>query len=337
MPYPGASPGAGIDGRYEVVVMGAGPAGEAAAEHAGNPGYSVASVERDTVGGTVVTNGGRQAKTFRKLQRDQEAGHLDPASPPADDSRHPAGAILSTVDPRDRLRSVGRRMTDPVEPIAQRVAERAIDLVVNALDVNALVARVDLNAVVRSVDLDEILKKVDVNVVVDRLDVNALLNRVDVNNLLDRLDVNALLDRLDVNALLDRVELSPILDRVDINALLDRADIDNVLRRVDVGAVVDRVDINEVVGRIDMDALVEETDLGAVIARSSGGVASEVLDAARSQTVGLDQFIDRWVQRLLRRKHPGPLAPPAQLADRALLADQAVLTDQAVQADQAEQ
>ena len=69
MPYPGASPGAGIDGRYEVVVMGAGPAGEAAAGRAGNPGYSVASVERDTVGGTVVTNGGGPTKTFRELQK----------------------------------------------------------------------------------------------------------------------------------------------------------------------------------------------------------------------------------------------------------------------------
>ena len=192
-----------------------------------------------------------------------------------------AGTILGSVDPRDRLRSVGRRMTDPVEPIAQRAAERAIDLVVNALDVNALVARVDLNAVLRNVDLDEVLKKVD---------------------------VNALLDRLDVNAL---------LERVDVNAIIDRADIDKVLRRVDVGAVVDRVDVNEVVGRIDMDALVEQTDLGAIIAMSSGGVASEALDAARSQAVGLDQFIDRWVQRLLRRKHPGPLAPPALLTAQA--------------------
>lgn len=69
MPYPGASPGAGVDGRYEVVVMGAGPAGEAAAGRAGNPGYSVASIERDTVGGTVVTNGGAPTKTFRELQK----------------------------------------------------------------------------------------------------------------------------------------------------------------------------------------------------------------------------------------------------------------------------
>jgi hypothetical protein len=66
-----------------------------------------------------------------------------------------------------------------------------------------------------------------------------------------------------------------------------------------------------------MDALVGETDLGAVIARSSGGVASEALDAARSQAVGLDQFIDRWVGRLIRRKHPAPTAPAVLLAAQA--------------------
>ena len=54
------------NGRYDVVVIGAGPAGEAAAELAGNLGYSVALVERDTVGGTVVTNGGAPTKTFRE-------------------------------------------------------------------------------------------------------------------------------------------------------------------------------------------------------------------------------------------------------------------------------
>lgn len=56
----------GVRSRYDVVVIGAGPAGEAAAELAGNLGYSVALVERDTVGGTVVTNGGAPTKTFRE-------------------------------------------------------------------------------------------------------------------------------------------------------------------------------------------------------------------------------------------------------------------------------
>jgi hypothetical protein len=229
-------------------------------------------------------------------------------SPIRDDFPASASAMLGTVDPRDRLRSVGKRMTDPVEPFAQRVAERAIEILVNALDVNAREGRVDLNAVLDHVDVNEVLRKVDVN---------ALLEKVDLNGLLDRVDLAPLLDRVDVNALLDRVDVNPLLDRVDVNPLLDRVDLDPLLDRVDVNALLDRIDVNHLVGRIDMDTLVEQTDLGALIARSSGGVATEALDAARSQAVGLDQFIDRWVRRLLRRKHPGPAAPAALLDARA--------------------
>jgi hypothetical protein len=164
-------------------------------------------------------------------------------------------------EPLDRLRLAGKLVTDPLEALAQRVAERVIDIVVEVLDIN------------------EILRQVD------------------------------------MNAMLDRVDVNPILDRVDVNALLDRVDVDALLARVDVDALLARVDVNDFVQRLDMDALVEQTDLGAVIARSSGGVASEALDSARSQAVGLDQFIDRWVQRLLRRKNRGTAA--AGLADSA--------------------
>lgn len=55
-----------MSSRHDVVVIGAGPAGEAAAVLAGNLGYSVALVEQDTVGGTVVTNGGAPTKAFRE-------------------------------------------------------------------------------------------------------------------------------------------------------------------------------------------------------------------------------------------------------------------------------
>ena len=51
---------------FDVVVIGAGPAGAAAAELAGVLGYSVAVAERDVVGGTVVTSGGAPTKTFRE-------------------------------------------------------------------------------------------------------------------------------------------------------------------------------------------------------------------------------------------------------------------------------
>jgi hypothetical protein len=156
----------------------------------------------------------------------------------------------------DRLRSARKDMTISAEALAQRVAERAIDLVLQALDINELIMRVDINTV---------------------------LGRIDLNG--------------------------TVLKNLDMNALLERVDVNELLQQVDVDAVLDRVDLNEVVSRIDMERIVEQTDLGAIIARSTGGLATEVLDTARSGAVGLDQFIDRWVMRLLRRKQPRPLAP----------------------------
>jgi hypothetical protein len=203
------------------------------------------------------------------------------SSPTADDLGYLPAQILGIVNPRDRLLLARRRMTDDAEALAQQVTERAVDLVVNALDVNALMARVDVNEVLRHVD------------------------------------VNALAKKLDLNAVLDRLNPNPLLERVDVNPLIERTDVNDVVRRVDVAAVLDGIDVNELVKRIDMNALVEQTDLGAVIARSTRGAGRGVLNAARSQVVGLDQFIDRWVGRLLRRKHPGPVAPPALLPAQA--------------------
>jgi hypothetical protein len=190
--------------------------------------------------------------------------------------------ILASVNPRDRLRSVGRRMSDPAEALAQQVTERVVDIVLSALDINEIAALVDLNALLGRVDIDAVMKKVDLN---------ALLGRV---------DLNVLLDQVDVNAIVARVDIEPLLDRIDVNDLVQR---------------------------IDTDALVEHTDLGAVIARSSGGMASEALDAIRSQAVGLDQFVDRWVQRLLRRKHPAPPAPAALLTAPDLTAPDLIAPD----------
>jgi hypothetical protein len=170
------------------------------------------------------------------------------------------------------LRSAGKRVTDPVEALAQQVAERVVDAIVAVLDVDAIVSRVD---------------------------------------------VDALLDRIDVDRLLARVDVDRLLARVDVNAVLDRVDVDRLMTRVDVNAVLDGVDVNGVAGRIDMDMLVEQTDLGAVIAQSSGGVATEALDAARSQAVGVDDLIDRWARRLLRRKSQTPAGPPALTEVRA--------------------
>jgi uncharacterized RDD family membrane protein YckC len=73
---------------------------------------------------------------------------------------------------------MGRRVTDPVESLAQRVAEQVVDLVVRSLDVNALVQQVDLNAIVDRVDVGKLVDRVDVEKVVGRVDLDQLLAEV---------------------------------------------------------------------------------------------------------------------------------------------------------------
>ena len=64
-----------VSSRHDVVVIGAGPAGELG----GSLGYSVALVERDIVGGTVVTSGGAPTKTFREAADARELCACRPA------------------------------------------------------------------------------------------------------------------------------------------------------------------------------------------------------------------------------------------------------------------
>ena len=120
--------------------------------------------------------------------------------------------------------------------------------------------------------------------------------------------VELVMSALDLNALLDQVDLNAVLDQLDINQLLDRIDLDRLL---------ERIDLNDLVQHIDVAALVEQTDLAAIIAASSSGAAGEVLDVVRSQTVGLDEFIARWIGRLRRRPYTGPPGPPDRLRPRA--------------------
>ena len=133
------SHGDSADGRYDVVVIGAGPAGEAAAGLAGNLGYSVALVERDTVGGTVVTSGGAPTKTFREAAlylsafEKKEIYGIALAAPPG--VRYP---VL-----RARARAVSEQL---VQTTLERIRAIGVDLVRGTARLDAdhtVVARAD--------------------------------------------------------------------------------------------------------------------------------------------------------------------------------------------------
>ncbi len=154
-----------------------------------------------------------------------------------------------------------------------------------------------------------------VGLVVEAIDINAVVSKVDMDALLANVDVDAIVSKVDVGALIDRVDVEKIVERVDVDRIVGRVDVERIIERVDVQGIIDRVDVEKVIQQVDIDSLVEQTELGTIIARSTSGVASEALDLVRAQGVGLDDFVARWVNRILRRNPDDlPVGPPELVA-----------------------
>jgi hypothetical protein len=127
--------------------------------------------------------------------------------------------------------------------------------------------------------------------------------------------VPGVVDSLDVDELLERVDVNVLLERIDLDLLVEHLDINRIVERIDLEALLASVDLNAVLARVDIDALLERTELGAVISRSGGAIASRTLDVVRSQGVGLDAFVERWSNRILRRRNiDAANGPPLLLA-----------------------
>ena len=145
-------------------------------------------------------------------------------------------AILWGVDSGERFRhGAARRLAEQMESIAQGVAQRVIDLVLDALDMNALIARIDLNVVLGRVELNDLLKRVDLNELVDQIDLNQVLERVDLNQIVDRLDMNKLMARVDVNQIVSQVDVEALVKNTDLGAIMVSSSSSIATDAVDLG------------------------------------------------------------------------------------------------------
>jgi len=216
-----------------------------------------------------------------------------------------AGAVGSSA-PGRALEGAARWITRPLAREGEEVRERIEE---EAGPAAQKVMRQVTPGVVEAVGINEVLEAIDVD---------ALLDRIDINRLVDRIDVGAIVSKVDVNELVGNVDVQGIIERVDIDALLESVDLNALLSRLDLDAVLSKVDINALVQRLDMDALVANTELGSIIAQSTSGVASEALDVVRSQGVGMDNFIGRLANRMMRRDPAELPAGPALLVDGQL-------------------
>lgn len=113
--------------------------------------------------------------------------------------------------------------------------------------------------------------------------------------------VNAALDRvvpIAVNVVVDRIDLTQIvLDRVDINAIVARANMDEIIDRLPM------VDI--------ANYIIDEIDLPKIIRESTGGIATDAVNAARLQSLSLDEFINKIADSIIFRRKGRKVESPA--------------------------
>jgi len=220
-----------------------------------------------------------------------------------------AGEVAGVVASAPPIRFMGGVARWCARPLSSQGAAVRAAVVRDGLPAARDVVRRVTPAVVDAVDLDSILAAVDVGALIDRVDVDGIVSRVDVEGIVSRVDVDRIVGQVDIGALLERVDIGALLDRIDLNALL---------AGVDLNAVLGNLDLNEVVARIDMDSLIANTEMGAIIVRSTGGAASEALDVVRSQGVSIDTVIARIANRVLGRKLDDLPAGPELLVERRL-------------------
>ncbi len=207
-----------------------------------------------------------------------------------------------------------------IETLAPGVVDTLdIDQLVQRIDIDTLVQRIDIDTLVQQIDIDALVQRIDIDTLVRQIDIDQLVQQIDIDALVQRIDIDTLVRQIDIDALVQRIDIDQLVQRIDIDALVQRIDIDALVRRIDIDALVGRIDVNEVVQRVDVDAVVEETAMGSIVARSTSGFASEALDAARSQTAGVDTLVSRAVNRMLRRREEElPIGPPLLTGESAV-------------------
>jgi hypothetical protein len=209
-----------------------------------------------------------------------------------------------------RLADRGERFREGLERAGAEVVRWILP---QALE--AALAAIDLNEVVLAhVDLDALAKALDVDAVVSRVDIDAAVARVDLDGVAARLDLDAIIDRADLDRAVSRVDLDAIIARADLDRAVSRVDLGAIVRRVDPDEIVARVDIEAALGRLDLAGIarqvIEAIDLPEILRESAGAVSSQAARVVRTEGRNADESVARFVDRMLRRPHPGGAVTP---------------------------
>ena len=102
-------------------------------------------------------------------------------------------------------------------------------------------------AVLDEIDLDEVVARVDLDRIVDRLDPNQIAARIDLDAIVQRIDVDAIAGRIDLDAIVARVDLPGLTEQV-----IDEVDLGEIIRESSSTMATETVDALRVQGmRVD--------------------------------------------------------------------------------------
>lgn len=144
-----------------------------------------------------------------------------------------------------------------------------------------------------------------------------------VNETLDRVVppvLAAVLNRLDLTRLvIERVDLTRV-----VQATLDQMDLTQlVLDRVDVDRIVDKADLERIIDRLPLvdlaNYIVDEVDLPRIIRESTGGIATDAMNAVRIQSIGVDQMMTRITDAMLLRRKSRVTTAPGEAAQSGVV------------------
>ena len=152
--------------------------------------------------------------------------------------------------------------------------------------------------------LERVLPEV-VAAVLDRLDLNDIIARVDVDRIIDRVDLDAVMTRISIDDILSRVDFDGVIDRVDVGRIVDRVDVDGVVAKVDVDAVIKRLDLagltSDVMNEVDLREIVREST-SSISGEAVDAVRIQGMNADRF----VSRIVDRLLMRKAGRDLVGP-------------------------------
>lgn len=71
-----------------------------------------------------------------------------------------------------------------------------------------------------------------------------------------------------------------------------------------IGVAIDQVDMSALVQKIPIEEMLESVDIGSIIRGSTTNLAGETADAIRVEVMGVDLFVARIIDKVIRRKRP---------------------------------